>query len=228
MTSATENVFLTLSDAGCVFTVFFLSHLGMGLASVVIGGLATASGECIYLAPFFLLISGSIMLLAAFFPPLAVLNFGPLVWGTVSVLGVYEDFLARLTLTMSEKTLYLHHSSCDDRPFVAALALIVTTWGVYAYLFIWILLECDVGAKFRAFKAKKRDQRLENTTKNERTLMKSKILDGRLEKDVNKREQSVNTEERKTEIENHKQQVSSSAEKDVKDSKGSDHSRKSR
>ncbi len=152
-----ERCLFAISDGAFAFTLFFLTHCVVGLAFVVTGAVGLSDGTCIYPVPTFLVVSGVIMLVSCLFPPVALLNLGPFVWGSFMTFGLYEDFLLRYA--KEDQNLGLvsaHFSPCDTAPYYAALAGLVLTWSFYCYFFVWMLLDCEIGTRFKEYKYRKR------------------------------------------------------------------------
>ncbi len=157
-----EKCLFAISDGAFAFTLFCCTHFIVGLTFIIVGAVALADGTCIYPIPTFLVVSGIIMFLAAFFPPLALLNLGPFVWGSFMTFGLYEDFLLRYRLDartaagQGRTLVSARFSECDTVPYYTAIIGLALTWSFYCYFFVWMLLDCEIGTRFKEYKYRKR------------------------------------------------------------------------
>jgi len=150
-----EKLLRAVTAAPCAFALFFLVHFFLGLAMIIMGAIALFDGTCIYPTPLFLVVSGCIAVLSAFFPLAALLNVGPLIWGTVVVFALYEDYLLRFEVDAAVS------SSCDTLPFLTALVAVILLWSFFCHFVTWMLLNCEIGSRFKALKnrARGKDER---------------------------------------------------------------------
>ncbi len=148
-----EKCLLCISDGVLALVLFFLVHFYVGLAFCIVGIFSVAAnhdtGPCLYPIPPFLIVSGTIMFASAFLPPLALINTGPLVWGTYMTFSLYEDFMIRYEKQVPKEIISV---DCDVAPYFTSLAGVVLTWSFYFYFCFWMLLDCEFGSKFRKFR----------------------------------------------------------------------------
>ena len=166
---AANRCLFLLTDRNWTFALFVIFHLAMGIAMVVTAIAAELDGRCIYPFPPFLFVSGILMLLSAILPPAALLNVGPLIWGSFMSFESLQEFVIRMKIREEEVETAIHpvltketRQACDDAPFIVSLVCVVLAWSYYCYFLVVLLLDCEVGSRLYDLRNRHQDQLREN------------------------------------------------------------------